>query len=268
MLWCSSLSCSKKLLFGPFLLKCSQMTANFVKIVFKKIGYSLLDKKVKMQFLRLKKRKYAHPSNKRSPLSFSERLFELSLHAKSSPYTVIYIDTAFLVIGSICDKKSFELLSRISEDWRYTEMLCFKRACVWTCLFFHEAYLRRIHAVTTKKWTERRDARAKLSFSLQKPIVFFCHSRCRRGRRIRLLKLTRLEGWSSLSGKLFSIKTDSWVPHCTHDSFRSMKLGWCYKVIVVPCFFLTQCHVSATCQHKLIHCRRRKVFYFFICQRF
>lgn len=57
MLWCSSLSCSKKLLFGPFLLKCSQMTANFVKIVFKKIGYSLLDKKVKMQFLRLKKKK-------------------------------------------------------------------------------------------------------------------------------------------------------------------------------------------------------------------
>ena len=39
--------------------------------------------------------------------------------------------------------------------------------------FFHEAYLRRIHAVTTKKWTERRDARAKLSFSLQKPIAFF-----------------------------------------------------------------------------------------------
>ena len=32
------------------------MTANFVKIVFKKIGYSLLDKKVKMQFLRLKKK--------------------------------------------------------------------------------------------------------------------------------------------------------------------------------------------------------------------
>ena len=32
-----------------------------------------------------KKRKYAHPSNKRSPLSFSERLFELSLHAKSAP---------------------------------------------------------------------------------------------------------------------------------------------------------------------------------------
>ena len=57
MLWCSSLSCSIKLLFGPFLLKCSQMTANFVKIVFKKIGYSLLDKKVKMQFLRLKKKK-------------------------------------------------------------------------------------------------------------------------------------------------------------------------------------------------------------------
>ena len=52
-------------------------------------------------------------------------------------------------------------------------MLCFKRACVWACLFFHEAYLRRIHAVTTKKWTERRDARAKLSFSLQKPIAFF-----------------------------------------------------------------------------------------------
>ena len=166
MLWCSSLSCSKKLLFGPFLLKCSQMTANFVKIVFKKIGYSLLDKKVKMQFLRLKKRKYAHPSNKRSPLSFSERLFELSLHAKSSPYTVIYIDTAFLVIGSICDKKSFELLSRISEDWRYREMLRFKRACVWACLFFHEAYLRRIRAVMAKKYIKGRDARAKLLFSL------------------------------------------------------------------------------------------------------
>ena len=54
-------------------------------------------------------------------------------------------------------------------------MLCFKRACVWACLFFHEANLRRIHAVTTKnkKWTERRDARAKLSFSLQKPIALF-----------------------------------------------------------------------------------------------
>ena len=53
--------------------------------------------------------------------------------------------------------------------------------------FFHEAYLPRIHAVTTKKWTERRDARAKLSFSLQKPIAFFVilvaaasRSRCRR----------------------------------------------------------------------------------------
>ena len=94
------------------------MTANFVKIVFKKIGYSLLDKKVKMQFLRLKKKKkkYAHPSNKRSPLSFSERLLELSLHARSSPYTVIYVDTAVLVIGNICYKKSFELFSRISKD--------------------------------------------------------------------------------------------------------------------------------------------------------
>ena len=68
-------------------------------------------------------------------------------------------------------------------------MLCFKRACVWACLFFHEAYLRRIHAVKTKKWTERRDARAKLSFSLQKPIAFFVilvaaasRSRCRRWR--------------------------------------------------------------------------------------
>ena len=118
-----------------------------------------------------KKRKYAHPSNKRSLLSFSERLLELSLHAKSSPYTVIYVDTVVLVIGNICYKKSFELFSRISKDWRYTEMLCFTRA-----FFFHEAYLRRIHAVTTKKWTERRDARAKLSFSLQKPIAFLSFS--------------------------------------------------------------------------------------------
>ena len=82
-------------------------------------------------------------------------------------------DTAVLVIGSIWDKKSFELLSRISEDWRCTELLCFKRACVWACLFFDEAYLRRIHAVTTKEWTKRPDARAKLSFSLQKSIAFF-----------------------------------------------------------------------------------------------
>ena len=38
---------------------------------------------------------------------------------------------------------------------------------------FFSRGIRRIHAVTTKKWTERRDARAKLSFSLQKPIAFF-----------------------------------------------------------------------------------------------
>ena len=35
--------------------------------------------------------------------------------------TVIYVDTAVLVIGSICYKKSFELLSRISEDRRHTD---------------------------------------------------------------------------------------------------------------------------------------------------
>ena len=74
-------------------------------------------------------------------------------------------------------------------------MLCFKRACVWACLFFHEAYLRRIHAVMAKKYIKGRDARAKLLFSLQKKkLLLFCHSRCRRGRRIRFLKLTRLEG--------------------------------------------------------------------------
>ena len=47
-------------------------------------------------------------------------------------------------------------------------MLCFKRARVWACLFFHEAYLRRIHAVMAKKYIKGRDARAKLLFSLQK----------------------------------------------------------------------------------------------------
>ena len=154
-----------------------------------------------------KKRKYAHPSNKRSPLSFSETLLELSLHAKSSPYTVIYVDTAFLVIGSICDKKSFELLSRISEDWRYREMLCFKRACVWACLFFSRGILTSYSCSDGKEIYKRTWCTCKVVvFLIKKKLLLFCHSRCRRGRRIRFLKLTRLEGWSAMAGKLFSIK--------------------------------------------------------------
>ena len=43
-------------------------------------------------------------------------------------------------------------------------------------------------------------------FLIKKKLLLFCHSRCRRGRRIRFLKLTRLEGWSAMAGKLFSIK--------------------------------------------------------------
>ena len=43
-------------------------------------------------------------------------------------------------------------------------------------------------------------------FLIKKKLLLLCHSRCRRGRRIRFLKLTRLEGWSAMAGKLFSIK--------------------------------------------------------------
>ena len=46
----------------------------------------------------------------------------------------------------------------------------------------------------------------KVVVFLTKIYCFFCHSCCRRGRRIRFLKLTRLEGWSTMAGKLFSIK--------------------------------------------------------------
>ena len=52
-----------------------------------------------------------------------------------------------------------------------------------------------------------------------------------------------------MSGKLFSIKADPMVPHCTHDSFRSMKLRWCEgEVIVVPSFYPVPRFPG--CQHK------------------
>lgn len=191
MLWCSSLSCSKNCFLALFYSNVPKWLQISLRSFSKKSAILSWIKKWKCNFWgKKKKRGNTHTLQTSALLCPFQREYSSLAYTLSQPLnTVIYVDTAILVIGNICYKKSFELFSRISKDWRYTEMLCFKRACVWACLFFHEAYLRRIHAVTTKKWTERRDARAELSFSLQKPIAFFVilvaaasRSRCRRWR--------------------------------------------------------------------------------------
>ena len=175
MLWCSSLSCSKNCFLALFYSNVPKWLQISLRSFSKKLAILSWIKKWKCNFWgKEKKRGNTHTLQTSALLCPFQREYSSLAYTLSQPLnTVIYVDTAILVIGNICYKKSFELFSRISKDWRYTEMLCFKRACVWACLFFHEAYLRRIHAVTTKKWTERRVARAKLSFSLQKPIAFF-----------------------------------------------------------------------------------------------
>ena len=64
-----------------------------------------------------------------------------------------------------------------------------------------------------------------------------------------------------MSGKLFSIKADPMVPHCTHDSFRSMKLRWYEgEVIVVPSFLLSATFPRLSTQRSIVVVGRYFIF--------
>lgn len=202
MLWCLSLSCSKNCFLALFYSNGPNWLQISLRSFSKESAILSWIKKWKCNFWGKKKeRGNTHTLQTSALLCPFQRDYSSLTYTLSQPLnTVIYVDTAILVIGNICYKKSFELFSRISKDWRYTEMLCFKRACVWACLFFSRGILTSYSCSDVKEMDRKTWCTCKVVVFLTKTYCFFCHSRCRRGRRIRLLKLTRLEGWSSLSG--------------------------------------------------------------------
>ena len=122
----------------------------------------------------VKKRGNTHTLQTSALLCPFQRDYSSLAYTLSHPLnTVIYADTAVLVIGSICYEKSFELLSGISEDWRHTEMLCFKRACVWACLFFSRSMLTSYSCSDGKEMYKKTWCTCKVVVFLIKTYCFF-----------------------------------------------------------------------------------------------
>ena len=118
--------------------------------------------------------------------------------------------------------------------------------------FFSRGILTSYSCSDVKEMDRKTWCTCKVVVFVTKTYCFFCHSRCRRGRRIRFLKLTRLEGWSTMAGKLFSIKPILGY-HIVHmTAFAAWSSGGVKvrSLLFHVFFFLTQCHVLAACQHK------------------